>query len=142
MKRHDDHAELDALLQSESQQMVQRAVGSLPEESLSLAWRSDLNERLRQVRPVSKWRAKFAVAWRPAFALALASCLAVILMVQQTPTNSHTGGTLEDSLVATYRETADADELAGAGLLLHEVNDTTQVSETSGDSSEAEISSL
>ena len=143
MKRHDDHAELDVLLRSESQQMIQRAVKSLPEESLSLAWRSALNEKLRQARPISRWRTRFAVAWRPALALALTGCLAAVLMMRNTPivATRHNEG-IEASLVSVYDDSANSDELAGSGLAYHEVNDTTKANNSSSDWSESDLTSL
>jgi hypothetical protein len=142
MKRKEEQAELDALLKSESQQMVQRAVRALPEDSLSLAWRSDLNERLRQVRPVSKWRSRVVIAWRPALGLALATCLAVMVTVKTTPPSPQHTGNLEASLVTAYDDSTTADELVGPGLAVHEVNDTTRTQQTSSEWSESDLNNL
>ena len=66
MNRREDNEKLDALLNSAGQQAIREAVNAMPEEQLSLAWRSDLNERLRQVRPTSKWRVTINATWKPA----------------------------------------------------------------------------
>jgi hypothetical protein len=142
MKRKVDQAELDALLKSDSQQMIQRAVQALPDDSLSLSWRSELNERLRLARPVSRWRTRVAVAWRPALGLALASCLAAMVMLKTTPTSHEHTGNLEASLVTAYDDSAAADELVGPGLAVHEVNDTTNAQQTSSDWSESDLNNL
>jgi len=142
MKRKEEQAELDALLKSDSQQMIQRAVHALPEDSLSLSWRSELNERLRQARPVSRWRSRVAVAWRPALGLALAGCLAVMVTLKTTPTSPEHTGNLEASLVTAYDDSTTADELVGPGLSVHEVNDTTKTQQTSSDWSESDLNNL
>jgi hypothetical protein len=133
MNRKDELAKLDALLNSESQQVVQRAVQALPEDSLSLSWRSELNEQLRNARQVSRWRQRFAAAWRPGLALALTGCLAIMLVFRTTPESAQSHSNLEASLVSVYFDTANSDEVAGSGLAMHEVNDTTQSTETSSD---------
>lgn len=142
MKRSDEHAELDALLQSEVQQTIKRTIKSLPEESLSMSWRSDLNERLRQVRPTPWWKAKVAVAWKPALGLAFVSCLAFMLTLKTTSTPIHRTDNLEASLVRVYDDTANSDEVAGSGLAIHEVSDTTNTGQSSSDWSESDLSSL
>lgn len=147
MNTNRKQSELDALLKSETQKVIQRAVRSLPEESLSLSWRSDLNERLRQVRPVSRWRARLTIVWKPALGVALASCLALVLTLRTTPiTQKPTDSNLEASMVSVYNDSANADEVSDSGLAFHEINDTTSTSTTSDSSStnwsESDLSSL
>ena len=142
MKRQDDHADIDALLKSDSQDRVRRVVRSLPEESLSLAWRSGLNERLREIKPVPRWRARLVVAWKPALGLALATCLAAILVFRTAPTPTHHTANVEASLVAVYEDSASSDEVSGSGLALHEVNDTTKTSDSSAESTDSDLSTL
>jgi hypothetical protein len=143
MKRNDSQPYQDALLKTETQQAIQRAVHSLPEDSLSLSWRSNLNERLRQVRPQSLWRSRFAVAWRPALGLALATSLALVMTFRTQPhAIPQSDASLEASLVATYDDSANSEVLAGPGLALHEVSDTTQKHDTSSDWTDSDLSSL
>jgi hypothetical protein len=120
MNNKKTQSELDALLKSESQQTIRRVVNSLPEDSLSLSWRSNLNERLHQVRPQPRWRVRLAQAWKPAMGLALAGCLATLIAIKpgvQAPIqNSHP---IEASLVRSYSDSANVDELVGPGLAVH-----------------------
>lgn len=142
MKHHQTDSELEALLQSESQQAVRRVVGALPEESLSLAWRSDLNERLRQTRPEPRWRARFVQSWRPALGLALAGCLALTVTLRSPVTQQAPRHNLEASLVQAYTDTTSVDELAGPGLTPRDISDTTQESDSSTDWTEADLGTL
>ncbi len=142
MNRKKTQSELDALLKSESQQTIRRVVNSLPEESLSLSWRSDLNERLHKVRPQSRWRGRVARGWKPALGLALAGCLATLIAIRpgvQAPQKSHQ---IEASLVSTYTDSANVDDLIGPGLAVHEVNDTTRSSDSSTQWTESDLTNL
>jgi hypothetical protein len=142
MKREDSHPELEALLKSETQQAIQRVVHSLPDESLSLSWRSDLNERLRQVRPQSKWRARVSASWRPALGLALAGCLALIITFRPQSPHVTNESSLEASMVGAYDDSANSEILAGPGLAIHEVSETTQKRESSSDWTESDLNNL
>lgn len=142
MNNKKTQSELDALLKSESQQTIRRVVSSLPEESLSLSWRSDLNERLHKVRPQPRWRVRVAQAWKPALGLALAGCLATLIAIKpgvQAPQNSHP---IEASLVSSYTDSANVDDLVGPGLAVHEVNDTTRTSDSSTQWTESDLTNL
>jgi len=143
MKRKDNNPELDALLRTQTQQAIQKAVRSLPEENLSLAWRSSLNERLRAAKPEPRWKARLKGTWRPALGLALASCLAITLTLRNPISHPVVANSsLEASLVATYDDTANSETVAGPGLAIHEVNDTTSNTDSSSDWSESDLNSL
>jgi len=142
MKRNEDHAKLDALLNSESQQAMRNAVRSLSDESLSLSWRSELNEKLLQIRPTPRWKVRMFAAWKPAVGLALAACLALVVTVKTSAPPVVHSNNLEASLVSVYDEQATSDEVAGSGLAFHEVNDTTHNTATSSDWNESDLSSL
>lgn len=142
MKNKKNDSSLDALLKSEFQQTIRRVVNSLPEDSLSLSWRSDLNERLRQVRVQPRWRVRLAQAWRPALGLALAGCLATLVAIRpgvQEPQNSHP---IEASLVSSYTDSANVDDLVGPGLAVHEVSDTTKSNDSSSQWTESDLNNL
>ena len=129
---------------SESQQTIRRVVNSLPEDSLSLSWRSNLNERLHEVRPQPKWRVReVALAWKPALGLALAGCLATLIAikpgVQVAQQSSHP---IEASLVSSYTDSANVDDLVGPGLAVHEVNDTTRSTDSSTPWTESDLNNL
>ena len=142
MKDNRTHSELDALLNSESQQTIRRVVNSLPEDSLSLSWRSDLNERLHKVRPIARWRVRVAQSWKPALGLALAGCLATLIAIKpgvQAPQTSHP---IEASLVSSYTDSANLDDLVGPGLAVHEVSDTTRSNDSSTQWTESDLTNL
>ena len=142
MKRKEDEARLDALLHSDSQQAVRNAVRALPNDSLSLSWRSSLNEKLMQIRPVPKWKARLAVTWKPIAGLALAGCLAMMITLRVSTPPVHRSSNLEATLVSAYDEQANSDEIAGSGLAIHEVSDTTRKTDSSSDWSESELTNL
>jgi len=143
MNRREDNEKLDALLNSAGQQAIREAVNAMPEEQLSLAWRSDLNERLRQVRPTSKWRVTINATWKPAVMFALGGCLVMALMLRTTPLSSPKGSdNVEASLVAAFDDSANSEEVAGPGLGMHEVGDTTQASDSSSDWTDSDLTNL
>lgn len=142
MKSNQTDPNLEALLQSEPQRAVQRLVQELPEESLSLAWRSELNEKLRQTVPQPRWRGRLAHGWRPALGLALAGCLAFTVMLRSPDTQPPAQHNIEASLVQAYTDTSSVDDLAGAGLSAREIGDTTRSSDSSVDWTEADLGTL
>jgi hypothetical protein len=109
-----------------SQAAIRDAVKSLPEEFVSLQWRSDLNERLRTCAPERRRQSWFFHAWKPALGLMAAGCLAMVVTVrvavEEQPIQSGPG--LEASLVGNYREIAVSRELAGTGLSHYELEAT------------------
>ncbi len=107
---------LDEALQSDSQQAVARWVHELPEEGLSLAWRSQLNEKLLVVakpkpRRLSHWILGSVGAATVAGGLAGIFALNLV----QTPP-SLVGNHLEGSIMASHRKAASMSEVAGSGL--------------------------
>lgn len=76
-----EEAMLDAALASESQRQAARLVELMPDETVSLAWRSDLIEKLRD-RQV-KQRRRESVFWvlRPASAVAVAAAVFGVYLV-------------------------------------------------------------
>lgn len=142
MKNKKSQSELDALLGSESQQSIRRIVSSLPEDGLSLSWRSDLNERLRKVSPISRWRLRLAQSWKPALGLALAGCLATLIAIKPNAEPVQTNHPIEASLVSSYNDTANVDDLVGPGLAVHEVNDTSRTSDSSAQWTESDLTNL
>lgn len=142
MSRNNEEERLDALLNSDAQRAVRNAVRGLPEESLSLSWRSSLNEKLLQVRPIPKWRIRLAATWKPVAGLALAGCLAMMITLRTTEPPIRHSSSLEASLVSVYDEQANSDEVAGSGLAFHEVSDTTRTNDSSSDWSESDLTNL
>ena len=117
-------------------------VRELPEESLSLAWRSELNERLRQIQPKSRVRSRFERSWKPALGLALASCLAMVVTLRGPSVQPAQSHGLEDTLVSSYSERTTMEDLASDGLSIHEVSETTLAADTSNQWTETDLDSL
>jgi hypothetical protein len=80
--------ELDELLESPAQKATQNLLSGLPEETLSLAWRSQLNEKLIVIAEKPKPKPFWAIAWKPAAGLALASALALVFVLQMNPSTA------------------------------------------------------
>lgn len=78
--------ELDELLESPAQRATSKLVSELPDETVSLAWRSQLNEKLIAMAEKPKPRPFWAIAWKPAAGLAIASALALVVVLQMSPT--------------------------------------------------------
>lgn len=68
----------------ERTETVRALVQGLPEETVSLQWRSELNERIlaTAAKPQRSW---LAWAWRPAVGLALTASLAAAVMFRPQP---------------------------------------------------------
>ena len=113
----------------ETPDAIREAVKALPEDSLSLAWRSDLNERLRAMGPQVRRRAWFWHFGRPALGLSLAGCLALMVTLRMVApqTGTGVGVGIEDALIQTVAETTRVRDVTGAGLLPQELNETTRI---------------
>jgi hypothetical protein len=113
----------DAMLDSSEQQFVRDAVKSLSEDSLSLSWRSALNERLLQESAARRKRERFLWFLKPAFGLGLAGALALVtvigLSVPRPSASSHgsmTSSRVEAAIVSDYRQSAAVTDIVGSGL--------------------------
>lgn len=98
-------------------QSIAGVVRSLPEETLSMAWRSSLNERVL-VEAAKRQRSRhIAWIWRPAVGLALASSLAMAILWKSAPIEHRqpVSVSIEASLLDLHRESVVASEVAGQG---------------------------
>jgi len=113
----------DELLNSAAQQAMRDVVRNIPDDSLSMAWRSSLNEKLLAEVAVQKKRQRFNWYLRPALGLGLACTLAVLVVFRPAPTVKR-GPSLapvsqpgiEAALVTTHRQSTVAWDVAGVGL--------------------------
>lgn len=112
-----DHEAVDHGLSLEAGLRIREAVRALPDETLSLTWRSDLNERLAAAAGRRKKARLAALIWKPAAGLALAGALSVAFMVKTAgaPGSSSPAG-LEDALVRNHLENISAFDVAGVGV--------------------------
>lgn len=113
-----EQSQLDVLLATESQKKVALMATHCDEEELSLAWRSDLNQKLAVES--SKRRKNQRVWWtlRPAIGLGLASAMGFVLwtkqpdVVQQPPYQTP----IEQKLAAAHEEASTVAELQGSTI--------------------------
>lgn len=117
--------ELDRLLESESGIQIRNAVHDMPDEAVSMAWRSDLNEKLGMHISKEQRRRRFAWIVSPALGLGLAGALAFAVFFK-TPTITESRQTaqqskLEESLVASYEDNLRYSDITGVGLSPDEV---------------------
>jgi hypothetical protein len=108
-------------LSSSSQMAIQEIVRGLPEDSLSMAWRSQLNERLRAEAVVARPKRRFTWFALPAVGLSAAAAFAFIA-VFHTPTQTepsfvatHSGSAMAVGLFDTYRQESMTHEITGSG---------------------------
>lgn len=111
---------LDAQLVRGDQRLVAQAVGQLEEDELSLAWRSALNERLLELQP-TKRKPWWAAAWRSVLATGLAASVLSVALLRAGPASPGHAESLENELIRIHLDSAAALDLAGTGLVPHEV---------------------
>lgn len=127
MERHNrnemDLRKFDSLLDQPGQAFVREAVRSMPDDSLSLSWRSALNEKLLAESEKKVKRRRFQLVWRPAFGLAVAGALATMWIIRpdsampgiSSPSN-RAEMSLEAALVDAHRLSSLESDVAGTGL--------------------------
>jgi hypothetical protein len=137
--------ELDARLESPDQMRVRNLVQSLGDEPVSMAWRSELNEKILSAVVARQRKRRFAWILSPALGLGVAGALAVVL-VTKTPEaprfESHnTAPGIEANLVASFKDSINYTEVTGVGLNADEaINGKSSVA--SYDSAEVDLGSL
>lgn len=141
---------MDARLQTPNQQAMKSIVGGLPNDTLSMAWRSSLNERLVSEALAKKKRQRISWYLRPALGLGFAGALAVLALfhsvaapVPSVSPASRDGG-IEAEMVSAHRQSTFAFDVGGVGLNPADaVNDPGAViPKTSGGWSEDDAESL
>jgi hypothetical protein len=138
-------SELDSLLSAPEQRAVAEVVSQLPEDSVSMAWRSQLNERLLAaappVRPSRRW------ILRPALALGAAGALALSLILTSKGLNGSepleiTASSLETKMIAAHRESVGYYDIAGPGLVPLETDRPSTGQPEGYDLSEVDLNAL
>src|SRR5579862_8678015 len=116
--------EMDRRLQSPAQVQMGEVIKALPEETLSLAWRSELNTKLRAQAIHRRKLNLFGWLWKPAAGVALAGCLAVAFVFHEpAPQTPAASGGIESALVGDYVDSTASWEVAGDGASVSEVKD-------------------
>jgi|SRR5579862_2596544 len=116
--------ELDRRLESSGQARIREAVRALPEETLSLSWRSDLNSKLRATAARKRKLDLFGWIWKPTAGLALACALAIAIFVHPNLPGAVPDNSIEKALVSHYVDSAAAREAAGDGVTPSEAKDS------------------
>lgn len=141
--RNMKEAELDAKLASEGQELIRNMVKAVPEETVNLAWRSSLNEKL--VAAVEAKQRRRRVAWflSPALGLGLAGALAIVMFTTPSNTSSKVSHrNLEATLVADHRDNVRYTDVTGVGLSPDEVVDGKSVNAVRTEYGEVDLGSL
>lgn len=133
---------LDRELNSAAQLHVREVVRALPEETLSLAWRSELNSRLRSEMARRRKLNLFGWVWKPAAGIALAGALAVAFMVQPANPVPANGGELEKALVSHYVDSTASWEVAADGVSMGDVKDATNQHTIAVDPEQEDVGAL
>ena len=107
---------VDELLEARGQQFVREVVRSLPEDTASMQWRSELNQKLKRLgrRPIF-----WAAGWRAMVGLACAGAFAVVLMIR-IPTSPPKASAADEqavfsTMVAEHRNSVQASDVAMIG---------------------------
>ena len=144
MNPHHDDVE-DGKLNSAGQQAIRSIVSGLPEEPLSMAWRSSLNEQLLLVAAKQQKKRRFLWVARPLAGVSFATALAVIVLIQPF---SHKAVVvpdhgLESAIMADHHQSAAASDVTSAGLNFNEVTTEANASDPEdGVWSESDVESL
>ena len=136
----------DAKLNSSGQQAIREMVRALPEEPLSMAWRSSLNEQLLVV--AAKQQKKKRIMWfaRPAAGgLSLAMCFALVMLFHSSapkpadvPSQS-----IESAILSDHHTSVLLGEVSNTGLNMNEVTSEANPSDPEdGQWTEADVESL
>lgn len=119
---------LDEHLQTESQQLLKSVVSAVPDEEVSMTWRSNLNGRLLELGKSVEKRRRSLLIWRPALGLGLAGLLALVLVLKpyevDPPAANVATMSVEATLLDEHMEAVRATEIAGAGLASYEARPT------------------
>jgi hypothetical protein len=104
-------------LETPAQVFIRDLVHKLPEESLSLSWRSSLNEKLIEANPVLKRRGQWLGVLRPALAFAIPIMLTVVLSMKtpivSTSLEFKKADTLESALLETHKQVVASIDAGG-----------------------------
>ena len=112
--------ELDRALNSAPQAAIRDAVGGLREDTVSMAWRSELNQKLVAKVQATQRRRRFTWILSPALGLGIAGALAAVLLINSPTAKEFNQPAytpqIEESLVATYQDAMRYTDITGVGL--------------------------
>ena len=138
-----ESAELDELLNSPVQQTVGKTVRSLPQESVSLQWRSALNEKLRALQPMGEKVSILIIGFRALAGVGLASLVCLALYSKFAPQSiprRASSQNVASALIAEHRDSVASSEIAGPGIVDGESESKNTAD--GGDSTSADLETL
>lgn len=112
----------DEQLSEPAQIAIRNLVREMPDESLSMAWRSGLNEQLLLESRRYQRKTRWMFALRPVAGLALAGAMAAIFVFRTgaldrpSPRLSDSSVSLEAELWTAHMESAQFADVAGTGV--------------------------
>lgn len=134
---------IDEKLSRPDQEMVRASVKALPEEMPSMAWRSQLNEKILQTAKKQRSRQRLWWIFTPSIGFAAAAALTFVMLfhppvkhVTLPPAQPPVASSLEDSLVGIAADSTVSDDVTGSGMHLRDVSSADD-SDNSGDSSDS-----
>jgi len=114
--------DVDAKLESSASQLMGRLVQDLPEDVPSMAWRSQLNERLLAEANVKPRKSVWNWMLKPALGVSMATALALVVIVKFQPAEAPTAGGLESELLAAHQAESRLANVTGVGLSVGEID--------------------
>lgn len=112
----DKHFE-NADLESPEQVFIRELVHKLPDEALSMSWRSSLNEKLIEANPARKRRGQWLGVLRPALAFGIPILLTVVLCTKTSMVSPSLEfkkpETLESALLETHKQVVASIDAGG-----------------------------
>jgi hypothetical protein len=118
----------ESKLNSDSQQKVAMLIKSLPEDNLSMAWRSSLNMKLMDAQNAKKKQrfTKRIFAWGSSLSAGVAATAYFILLANAppvAPSNSRTESVaFASELVKTHQESIVLASVSGTGSSIHDTS--------------------
>lgn len=110
-------------LESSSQQTIASLVKRLPEENLSMSWRSSLNEKIRAEAEKRKKQRRARIVWSSSLGFGMAGAILFMLvmpnMMQQSAqpaTATNKTEVLESSLYAMHQESVVLSGVSSTGV--------------------------
>jgi hypothetical protein len=110
LTRH-EQVDLELGLESEAQLQARAWAGAMADDSPSLAWRSELNERLIALQSRSARKRRSPLIWISASSLGLVGAAAIavaLLRPTEVPVNPAADNSIEATLVATHIDSISA----------------------------------
>jgi hypothetical protein len=135
---------------SDSQLAVAKIVAALPDESVSMVWRSNLNEALRETAAKSRKRRLMLNFLSPVAGLSAACALAFVVFVKPSPSLPKVApspvrsqiadsSSLEAGLLRLHQDDVRLSDVVGSGLNPTEVSVKSQPDAPTSDEGDEEI---